>query len=357
MKAVAILGLALFAGSGATNIIRPREYRPKEELVLVDCGIGVLPNGASTSREMAYYSAGHSPAGGNNPWARPEMIANVPWDGSYPWRPQGVKTKFPNGDVFEVWINPAIKDWDESKSYAGDAKHTYGNDFKCWAEHGKLAFVLADGKKCTTAYICWHLPDAPQPPKYVSTTDFTMSSEDINVRVQGTNADLEAWKPRNAFSHINDAIEGNQCKTKTYPIGSDCTITFNDCIIAVREKAEDLKRVLIDAVAPAVENTRVTKKGHYDGKCHPTTGICEPGYDFEYGQYTYPQTGTVLVRVTPDGNAGAASVQASIHWDIQCSHDGFCGGFCQSKLKGITDVVEGWGGFAPIGSAFCSACF
>src|SRR5690348_4261824 len=89
------------------------EYRPKEILMLVDCGIGTLPNGASTSREMAYYPNGYNPSNSAT-WIQPEMIANVPWDGSYPWRGSGVKTRFPNGDEFQVWINPAIKDWDES---------------------------------------------------------------------------------------------------------------------------------------------------------------------------------------------------------------------------------------------------
>ena len=356
MKTFATLSLLLFAGSSAA------EYRPKEELMLVDCGIGTIPNGGSTSREMAYYSKGRNPAGGANKWVQPEMIAQVPWDGSYPWRPQGVKTKFPNGDVFQVWINPAIKDWDESKNYAGDATHTFGNGFKCWAEHGKLAFVLADGKKCTSAYICWHMPDsnpapapAPNPPKFISSTDYTISSKDIDVRVQGTNAEIEAWKPRNVFARIYDAIEGNQCKGQSYSIGSDCGITFDDCIFTVRDKTDALSRIMVDAIAPAVEKTRVTKKGHYNGNCPPGRP-CEPGYDFEYGQYTYPKTGTVLMRVYPEGNEGAASLQARIHWNIQCSNGGFCGSFCNNNIKDIIDIASHFGGVPPLGSLLCAAC-
>ncbi|CAJ0546472.1 Ff.00g010990.m01.CDS01 [Fusarium sp. VM40] len=67
--------LLLVSGSRAATI-SPREYRPNEHLMLVDCGIGVLPNGASTSREMAYYSGSYTD--GNRKWIHPDMIANLP---------------------------------------------------------------------------------------------------------------------------------------------------------------------------------------------------------------------------------------------------------------------------------------
>lgn len=178
-------------------------------------------------------------------------------------------------------INPAIKDWSESKSYAGDAKHTYGNEFKCWAEHGHAAFTLADGKTCTSAYICYHPPDNPPPAAKKTKTDYAMSKKDVTVRVQGTNAEIEAWKPQNAFRHINDDDEGIQCAGTSYQIGSVCKLRFNDCWFSSRDHVDGMKKILIDAIAPAVAKTRVTKKGHYNGKCPPGGGPCEPGYDFE----------------------------------------------------------------------------
>ena len=102
MSTLTALSLVLL-GSTAASTINTRESRPNEHLMLVDCGIGLLPNGASTSREMAYYSGSYNPGGGNTKWIQPDMIANVPWDGSYPWRGSGVATKFPNGDTFQVW--------------------------------------------------------------------------------------------------------------------------------------------------------------------------------------------------------------------------------------------------------------
>lgn len=358
MNTFAALSLLLLSGSRAATI-NPREYRPNEHLMLVDCGIGVLPNGASTSREMAYYAGSYNPGGGNNKWVQPDMIANVPWDGSYPWRRSGVATKFPNGDTFQVWINPDIKDWAESNSYAGDAKHTYGNDFKCWAEHGKPAFQLADGKTCTSAYICWHMPDTPSPPpptNWKTKTDYSMSKKDITVRAQGTNAEIEAWKPQNAFRHINDDDEGIQCKGASYGIGSDCSIRFDDCFFSARDNVDGMKRTLIDAVGPAVAKTRVTKKGHYNGKCPPGGGPCEPGYDFEYGQYTYPETGSVLVSVYPEGKEDKATTQARIHWTISCSNQGFCGSFCDNNLNDIVDFAGSFAGVPAVGSVICAFC-
>ncbi|KAH6954152.1 hypothetical protein DER45DRAFT_569934 [Fusarium avenaceum] len=351
------LSLLLVSGSRAATI-SPREYRPNEHLMLVDCGIGVLPNGASTSREMAYYSGSY--ADGNGKWIHPDMIANVPWDGSYPWRRGGVATKFPNGDTFQVWINPDIRDWAESKSYAGDVKHTYGNDFKCWAEHGKAAFQLADGKTCTSAYICWHMdnpsPPPPPPTNWKTRTDYVMSKKDISVRVQGTNAEIDAWKPQNAFSHINEDDEGIQCKGASYGIGSDCSIRFDDCFFSARDNVPGMKKILIDAVGPAVEKTRVTKKGHYNGKCPPGGGPCEPGYDFEYGQYTYPETGSILVSVYPEGKEDKAATQARIHWTISCANQGFCGSFCDNNLDSIVDFATSFAGVPAVGSVLCAFC-
>ena len=61
MSTLTALSLVLL-GSTAASTINTREYRPNEHLMLVDCGIGLLPNGASTSREMAYYSGSYNSA-------------------------------------------------------------------------------------------------------------------------------------------------------------------------------------------------------------------------------------------------------------------------------------------------------
>lgn len=133
-----------------------------------------------------------------------------------------------------------------------------------------------------------------------------MSKNDITVRVQGTNAETEAWKPQNAFRNINEDDEGIQCKGASYGIGSDCSIRFDDCFFSARDNIPGMIKIVVDAVGPAVERTTVTKKCHYNVKCTPSGEPCEPGYDIEYGQYTYPETGSILVSVYPEGKEDKA---------------------------------------------------
>ncbi|OBT39748.1 hypothetical protein VE00_10501 [Pseudogymnoascus sp. WSF 3629] len=142
------------------SVLVSAETTWSENLVLADCGIGLGENGGSTSREMMYYSA--------EAWGAPQYMTNVPWDGSYPWRLTGVKRTLPNGDKWDVYINPSVKD----PYLAGLATHAYdSNVLNCWSRHLDGLFTLADGKKCSMAYICNHQrginppsPPAPNPP-------------------------------------------------------------------------------------------------------------------------------------------------------------------------------------------------
>jgi hypothetical protein len=118
-----------------------------ENLVLADCGIGLGVNGGSTSREMMYYSGAA--------WGAPKYMNNVPWDGSYPWRTSGVSQTLPNGDRWTVHIDNDAGD----PNFAGWAFHTYDPVWlNCWSRHLDGLFTLADGKKCSMAYICNHQP-------------------------------------------------------------------------------------------------------------------------------------------------------------------------------------------------------
>ena len=75
-----------------------RAFTEAENLVLADCGIGTIPGQPtwSTSREVLYYPSDVWTIDGTP--NRPTMMANVPWDGSYPWRSNGVDVKLPNGE-------------------------------------------------------------------------------------------------------------------------------------------------------------------------------------------------------------------------------------------------------------------
>ncbi|KAK0618982.1 hypothetical protein B0T14DRAFT_495837 [Immersiella caudata] len=299
------------------SIIR-RDFNPHEQLVLVDCGIGTLPNGGSSSRQMAYYPSGHTVDGNT---VQPEMIVNVPWDGSYPWRNSGVSAHFPNGDTFQVFIDPDTKDWDTGKAYAGSAMHSYdANPFKCWGEHGALAFTLADNTQCTIAYICYHEPPPPpppqpepEPPKQIKETQFTMSKTQIKLWLEDTDDATPNLTPAAAFAHIHDAIEGNQCKSSTYPIGDNCKISF-DCTFTVPEKTDVLASVLTDAVAPVVAKTKENVQKRFAGICAPSMP-CTPDRVVDYTVYEYPSTGKVLVRVYPEEDVDAVTLQAEVAWE------------------------------------------
>ncbi|RDW68929.1 uncharacterized protein DSM5745_08689 [Aspergillus mulundensis] len=145
---------------------------PTENLVLADCGIGLGHAGGSTSREMIYYASDVWTGNGLDTY-RPTMMVNVPWSGSYPWgQAGGVSARMPNGDVFSVHINPAIRDPDP----AGDAWHAYEMHLplKCYSYHWDKLYRLDDGKWCASAYVCNHRgtayvrpggnPPAPPPP-------------------------------------------------------------------------------------------------------------------------------------------------------------------------------------------------
>lgn len=107
-----------------------------ENLVLADCGIGKGPNGGSTSRQMMYYSG--------TAWGTPNWMAEVPWDGSYPWRTGGVERTLPNGDRWFVSISNTAGD----PNLAGYATHSYDSvRLNCWSRHIDGLYTLNDGSK------------------------------------------------------------------------------------------------------------------------------------------------------------------------------------------------------------------
>lgn len=136
----------------SSTVLVSAETTWSENLVLADCGIGLGVNGGSTSREMMYYDG---PA-----WGAPKYMANVPWDGSYPWRINGPSVVLPNGDKWTVTINNNLGD----PNLSGAAWHTYDKVLLlCYSRHLDGLFTLADGKKCSMAYICNHSLPPPGP--------------------------------------------------------------------------------------------------------------------------------------------------------------------------------------------------
>lgn len=196
-----------------------------ENLVLADCGIGLGANGGSTSREMMYYSGAA--------WGAPTYMANVPWDGSYPWRTSGVSQTLPNGDKWTVVIDNKVGD----PKLSGMAWHSYDNVvLTCWSRHLDGLFTLADGKKCSMAYICNHAPapaptPAPPPPP-APTTKFTFNVREDTVAMVGNRS------PSSIFSLVEfTGTDKRYCADKwitipdsakfNKPARPDCSIKFS----------------------------------------------------------------------------------------------------------------------------------
>ncbi|KAI9147365.1 hypothetical protein HJFPF1_12384 [Paramyrothecium foliicola] len=64
-------------------------YNPNEHLALVNCGPGILSGGEVAYYRVTNYNATHNPSGGAGNWAQPNLTAELPKDGSFPWRREG----------------------------------------------------------------------------------------------------------------------------------------------------------------------------------------------------------------------------------------------------------------------------
>ena len=316
MKSTLFITLAISAS------VVQAEWRPNEHLVLADCGMPP-EGGDSTSREMMYYPS--FPRNGEDKWIGPDMMVNVPWDGSYPWRSSGVKATFPNGDTFSVYLNPAIAD----PGVAGAAHHTYDNQhiFTCYSQHERGIYTLDDGKECASAYVCKHANSEPAPepqpepepePEPKITSLLTLSSDATSVEESSYyKDDISIPSPKDTFNSVFEALEGNKCRTTSYPISDSCTITY-DCFFAgdegqVKERGEVLAKLLHGTAGPEIHNTeyeRITYSNQW--------GV--PTY---HKGYTYPQSGQIVVSVDNE------SVQSKLAFEVQCdSTSWFCDGAC-----------------------------
>jgi len=136
------------------------EYNKNENVVLADCGIGeISAHPEWASKFWIFYYPGEVwkdvEEKQTNDWA---MYIRVPWDGSYPWRENGVTATLNNGDVMTVSIHPNVNDPDR----AGQLTHKYdGHALICWSYHKDL---LGMSGKCRSAYICNH-KDGAHPAK------------------------------------------------------------------------------------------------------------------------------------------------------------------------------------------------
>ncbi|KAJ5899516.1 hypothetical protein N7495_004260 [Penicillium taxi] len=320
------------------------EYRPDERVVLADCGIHP-PNGESTSRQIMYYHAGPWDAQGTRgKWVTPDMMIDVPWDGSYPWRKNGVKRKMPNGDEFNIVIDPSIPD--SNMRLAGLATHTMENHaFGCRAHHERGIYILDDGTECASAYICDHKSetrpgggggDAPAPAPGKTTSSLTLSSDAIYVTDSSLHKEnLKLTDPNSVFNTVFDSIEGNGCRKTEYSISDSCKISY-DCMFAggdndVKTRSAAVAKFLHVSAGPQV------KKSWYES----TTYEGQWGIPKYHIGYKYPRNGQIVI--THD-----SAIQSQLSFEIKCGGSWFCDKGCTEFTTGM--IALGYaGGAAPVG--------
>jgi hypothetical protein len=298
-----------------------------ENLVLSDCGIGLGSNGGSTSREMIYYSG--------DIWrqdgaviSKPNMMVNVPWDGSYPWRSSGVSAKLPNGDTVKAIIAPAVKD----PTWAGYATHAYNEvPLICYSFHKDRLYKLDDGKWCSSAYVCNHhgppvfdtKPDpspAPLPPPEESLiTTITSDKNFVGIYAQHASS---------VFGHLNDRVgNGKDCKETPVRLNSRCEITFKCHTTGNAVALSDMKSFLINNL-PQVPGFASYEEVTYDGICKKFDS--RPGHEGQCLQYTekidnylvVPRTLDIQVETSSSGRQ--PKPQASLGYEINCVNSVDC---------------------------------
>ncbi|KAL5313326.1 hypothetical protein ACEPPN_019059 [Leptodophora sp. 'Broadleaf-Isolate-01'] len=322
----------------------------QEHLVLADCGIGhdqAHPDWAN-SFQMLYYKG----AVWNNPDLsspnRPDMVAQVPWDGQYPWRAQwnwqGSKGTFPNGDVFSAVAFPGIAD----PNLAGTVTHIYEpHPLRCFSFHkARFLHQLANGQRCSTAYVRNHqegnqlqIGTSPSPP----------AEQKVNTRVS-INKDKAILNGNSAFddifnlSKINDDI----CDESTIEVpnsrdrwGGPCSIKF---------RCHGNKKGLAEAMRTGLKNTAKESDMFYHNlhqtkpvwnPCKSGRDICIGGDDTFFFDETYmPQSLTVYVNYEGGADLG------EMRYDLFCPAKG--ANSCDGAKFGIA-VTKAWAGlFGPL---------
>ncbi|GKU07400.1 hypothetical protein FLAG1_08543 [Fusarium langsethiae] len=324
------LALANFASLAAS------QNTPNENLVLADCGIGLGENGGSTSREAIYYNGDVWTGQGENTY-QPTMMVNVPWAGHYPWT-QGVEFTMPNGDRFAAYVDVAVKD----PGKAGVAIHSYEMDhpLSCYSYHRDRVFQLADGKWCSSAYVCNHqkgdvykgpLDSKPEPPKpEPQQLEIIGSVNNDTVEIYNIPASRIMNTARKAFLE-----NGAKCDTTKQQINGKCTISWKcdgdkatEALekmaivfdkLAVDDKFSSMREVVTD-----ICRQPDTRPGR-EGQCR----LWEQKVD-KY--YKMPSSIDLTMRNVARPELGENSnIHATLEYKIECETSAWDDFFCQSS--------------------------
>lgn len=114
--------------------------------------------------------------------SRPDMVQEVPWDGSYSWRSLSVTVPMPNDDKFWIWIQ---------KGDVGDGSTVVGNMITnydpaimdCFPWHQKFVYQLPNGQWCSSAFVCNHASRPTSQSKITITVSTNKDSATLDTHV------------------------------------------------------------------------------------------------------------------------------------------------------------------------------
>jgi hypothetical protein len=329
---------------------------PNENLVLADCGIGLGPNGGSTSFEAIYYNGDIWTGQGENTY-RPTMMVNVPWTGQYPW--SWVGFTMPNGDEFSVMLDGGVKDPGE----AGFATHTYEPKLfmPCYSYHRDRVFQLADGKWCSSAYVCNYRgqpypgsgPTKPEPEK--------PEPQKMEIHGSMTQDTVEFWE-KPATQIMNTArqaflSDGYSCDTTKRPINDKCTISWSCTGDPANNSLERMAQVF-DKLATHDKFTSM-REVVTDVCRYPDTRPGKEGQCRQYEQkidryYKVPGSIKLTMRNVPrDGSGENSNVHGELEYTIQCDTSRWECMLCNAVGTALSVPVPAAGALVSIG---CQAC-
>ena len=312
-------------------------YNPNENIVLADCGIGDVPGHPdwSTSRQVLYYKGAVWTDDSGSATNRPDMVSEVKWDGSYPWRIQSVLVPMPNGDKFFIIIKkPSLAD---GAGQAGDAFHDYDPTWlNCYAWHKKFVHQLPNGQWCGSAFVCNHqsgpvsqtrIEVKVSTNKDSATLDTHVSVDDVFDKISynvGSQVCEEGWAD----------ISGTGCKISARCHGNVAGITP-----AMVKGLKDLARS-----ADSGMFTQTTVRDKTYNPCKTGRDTCIGGWDW-YDRKVTKVARTISVYVS-DQNGND---KGELSYELDCSLAKSCEGCSAAKFGG---AVASWLAGAAFGPVF-----
>ncbi|KAF1991371.1 hypothetical protein K402DRAFT_388783 [Aulographum hederae CBS 113979] len=357
------ISLFSFLLSLSVTTVQSKGYTEKENFILADCGIGFGEHpGDSTSREVIYYSGDVWNSDGST--NRPTMMANVPWDGSYPWRKDGLFVNMPNGDRLNVVVDPQFPD----PSIAGLAATTYSTvAFTCYSYHRERVYQLDDGKWCSSAYICNHRPTptgdntppppgpAPAPPHEGTETTFSVNADTVSIY----NGNL-----KNILGKVNEVKQqgSRDCVETAIDIGDSCTISFV-CHGAGKSSNDAMADVLLNQVANSPDFSRydevVSQVCYKYDQTPGNEGQCIAWKDKVDKYLIMPKTiGIAIDNIPGEGSSDNPSVQAWMRYTVNCPKVDWSCQLCKTVAAGLNLISAStltWGGQGAAVNAICAA--